>query len=173
MKRAATISECGLYRYDLSRTWDPALPVGLFIGLNPSTADGEKDDPTIRKEIGFGKRWGWGGFVKLNMWPFRSTWPKDVWAAADPVGPLGDGVLRDAVGYPWAAIVAAWGAQKHPRFIAREAQLRLMFEGVQLHSIGAPSFGGHPRHPLYLPYESELQPWPARGIASEALKEQP
>lgn len=76
MIRSAVFSPCGTYRYELRRTWESSLPILVTIGLNPSTADGYGDDPTIRKEIGFASRWGYGGIVKVNMFAFRSTDPR-------------------------------------------------------------------------------------------------
>jgi hypothetical protein len=55
MIRTAVISEDGVYRYVLYREWDVQLPTILFIMLNPSTADGDSDDPTIRRVINFAK----------------------------------------------------------------------------------------------------------------------
>ena len=55
MKKDALLSEDRKYRYLLSRAWDEAKPTVLFIGLNPSTADEETDDPTIRKCINYAK----------------------------------------------------------------------------------------------------------------------
>ena len=49
MRKSAILSDCGAYRYELRRTWDDQLPVLLWIGLNPSTADHLQDDPTNRR----------------------------------------------------------------------------------------------------------------------------
>src|SRR4026208_2484913 len=57
MTRAATISACTRYRYSLRRTWAEGCAIVCFIMLNPSTADADIDDPTIRRCIGFGKSW--------------------------------------------------------------------------------------------------------------------
>jgi hypothetical protein len=71
--KSATISQCGLYRYDLWRRWDSSIPGVAFIGLNPSTADAEKDDPTIRKCVAYAKKWGFGSLCMLNLFAFRAT----------------------------------------------------------------------------------------------------
>lgn len=56
----ATFSKDRLYRYQLWRIWDESKPYMNVIGLNPSTADETKDDPTIRRCLGFAKAWGYG-----------------------------------------------------------------------------------------------------------------
>ena len=45
-------------------------PLILFIGLNPSTADETKNDPTIRRCINFAKDWGYGGVMIANLFAF-------------------------------------------------------------------------------------------------------
>jgi hypothetical protein len=52
------LSDCGTYRYELWRRWAEG-PHVLFVMLNPSTADAVTDDATIRKCIGYAKRWGY------------------------------------------------------------------------------------------------------------------
>jgi hypothetical protein len=83
----AYLSDDRRYRYWLLRIWDDALPVMANIGANPSTADETVNDPTIRKDIGFATRLGFGGLLKLNVGGFRATKPKDWYNAADPFGP--------------------------------------------------------------------------------------
>src|SRR5688572_12557148 len=98
----ARFSECGTYRYVLWRQWNEVNGDVAFVGLNPSTADDEKDDPTIRRCIGFAKRWGYGGVVMLNLFAYRATRPDAMWAArvadADIVGPQNDAHIRLFVG---------------------------------------------------------------------------
>jgi hypothetical protein len=76
MEKGAVISECGTYRYKLWRIWDESLPMVLFIMHNPSTADADLDDPTIRRCINFAKDWGYGGMYVGNVSPYRSTNPE-------------------------------------------------------------------------------------------------
>lgn len=76
MLKGALISDCGRYRWRLWRIWDETKPKVLFIMHNPSTADGEEDDPTIRRCIGFAKSWDYGGLYVGNLLPYRSTDPK-------------------------------------------------------------------------------------------------
>ena len=71
-RKSATLSECGLYRYDLWRTWATG-PHVTFVMCNPSTADAEIDDPTIRRCIGFAQEWGFAGLVVVNLYAYRAT----------------------------------------------------------------------------------------------------
>ena len=84
MKKDAQLSTCRKYRYALWRTWDEAKPQVMIIGLNPSTADETKDDPTITRCINFAKAWGYGGVCMANLFAYRATAPSDVKASIDP-----------------------------------------------------------------------------------------
>lgn len=75
MERAAEFSGCGRYRYSLRRRWADGGPPACWIMLNPSTADAEKDAPTIRRCIGFSKAWGHNALVVVNLFALRSTDP--------------------------------------------------------------------------------------------------
>jgi hypothetical protein len=101
---SADISPCGRYRYTLHRTWGASeRPRGaVFVMLNPSTADAEKSDATVRKCIGFAQRWGLDGISIVNLFAFRSRHPGDLALQADPVGPLNDNAIRDVTGDPMA-----------------------------------------------------------------------
>lgn len=67
MKKGAKFSSKGYHRLVLWRVWKRSKGLVCFIGLNPSTADGIEDDATIRRLIGFTKRWGYGGFYIVNL----------------------------------------------------------------------------------------------------------
>ena len=72
---AAAFSPCGQYRWWLERLWQPAAPRLLFIGLNPSRADGQRNDPTLRRLLGFAQRWGYGSLEVLNLFARVSPSP--------------------------------------------------------------------------------------------------
>ena len=95
MTSGATFSDDGVYRYRLWREWDADLPSCLFIMLNPSTADATQDDPTIRRCIDYARRWGFGRLEVGNLFALRSTDPKALYAADDPVGPDNDDALME------------------------------------------------------------------------------
>lgn len=67
----ARLSSCGQYRWTLRRWWR-AGPHLCFCGLNPSTADHEKNDPTVLRWIHFANAWGFAGFVAVNLYPLRT-----------------------------------------------------------------------------------------------------
>jgi hypothetical protein len=108
MKKGAVISECEKYRYALWRVWRKDKLKVMFVMLNPSTADSNKDDPTIRRCIDFAKSWGYGGIVIGNLFGLRATDPKELLNTDDPKGLHNDYWLRML---PELAdqIICAWG----------------------------------------------------------------
>jgi Uncharacterized protein conserved in bacteria len=104
----AVYSPCEKYRYHLSRSWGGG-PTVVFIGLNPSTATENVNDPTVTRCIGYAKRWGFGGFIMLNAYALRSTDPKGLWTVDDPAGPECDEFLRGGISNA-SRIICCWGA---------------------------------------------------------------
>lgn len=155
--KEALISDCGQYRYALTRRWGEA-PSLRFVMLNPSTADASLDDPTIRRCMGFAKRDGYGGLVVLNLYAYRATNPKALLTCADAVGPGNDDMLRAhlrssvGVGRP---VVAAWGANAR---LDRWDQVLALASGVDWRCLGTTKSGA-PRHPLYLSGDQPLLPF--------------
>lgn len=156
--KSAVISKCGLYRYRLTRNWGPA-PMLPFVMLNPSTADADIDDPTIRRCIGFAKREGAGGIVVSNVYGFRATSPAYMRDAYDPHGPLNESYLQQLAMESLASrmpIVCAWGTHGNPG--AEQALSLFEDEGVRLVCLGKTA-DGHPRHPLYVKGDQPLVPF--------------
>ena len=85
----------GLYRYQLTRTWSQANPLVNFVMLNPSTADATADDPTIRRCLGFARRWGCGAIVVINLYARIATDPRILWHDGNSVGQDNDGWIRE------------------------------------------------------------------------------
>lgn len=52
-------------------------PLMLVVGHNPSTADARKNDPTVLRWLHFALSWGHGGFIAVNLYPFRSSSPTE------------------------------------------------------------------------------------------------
>lgn len=154
--KAAVFSPCGHYRYTLWRRWDDALPYLQVIGLNPSTADLENDDPTIRRVIGFAKSWGFGALCMTNLFAWRDTKPEGMKRAADPVGPENDRWLREAAREA-GCVLAAWG--KHGSFMNRDTTGLYCLRTTALWCLDY-NADGSPAHPLYMPSSSTRKPWP-------------
>ncbi|MCC9181148.1 DUF1643 domain-containing protein [Mycolicibacterium mageritense] len=155
---SAVISECGRYRYELIRRWGDG-PLLEFVMLNPSTADAEKDDPTIRRCIGFGKAWGYGGIVVHNLYAYRATAPDMLANVDDPIGPAN----RDYLGNKIATCtIAAWGA--HPAAVGwwngYPYNITAALKRPQLLCLGV-NANGSPKHPLYVPSSRTPIPWEA------------
>jgi hypothetical protein len=144
LSRHAVISPDGVYRYRLSRVWDGTKLPLPWIMLNPSTADAEIDDPTIRRCMSFARREGAGGIEVLNLFAFRATDPKALRHASDPIGPDNDEWIREVL-FPHSRVVAAWGA--HGDYLGRGfAVMRALRES----GINIVCLGDKPRHPLYI-----------------------
>ncbi len=145
------------YRYVLWREWSAEKRRLVVIGLNPSTADATKNDPTITRCINFAKREGCGGLVMLNLFALRATDPSVMLAAKDPVGPDNDKYLKRHTILKDLIVVAAWGA--HGGHRGRDVAVASELLGhVALQSFGVTK-EGHPRHPLYLRADTPLSPF--------------
>lgn len=152
-KKGAILSECEDYRYRLWRIWDESKPKVMFIMLNPSTADADTDDPTIRRCIGFAKYWGFGGLYVGNIFAYRSTQPKGLFNPFDPVGKENVSHLL-MMSQECEIAVCAWGNSPIVRKM-RADHKPLENVKIPLHYIEL-SKDGTPKHPLYL--KSELKP---------------
>lgn len=143
----AVISECGRYRYELTRRWDDG-PLLEFDMLNPSTAGAADNDPTIRRCIGFAKRWGYGALLVRNLYPLRATNPQallNFWTAD------WESAKRKNLDYLNNDIadctIAAWGAHAAAlEWFASGRRIRRR----NLYCLGT-NANGSPKHPLYVP----------------------
>jgi len=150
---AALFSSCGIYRYWLTRSWDGSRPRVAFIGLNPSTADAENNDPTVLRCLRRAIRLGFGSMTMLNLFAIRATDPKVMLAAGDPVGDGNDAAIA-AECKRCSMVIAAWGVDGAHRGRDKAVVEMLRRNGVTLHCLRVTA-GGFPSHPLYLPYDLE------------------
>lgn len=127
-----------------------------FLMLNPSTADHQLDDPTIRRCTGFARTLGCDRYAVGNLYALRTTNPDNLWAHPDPVGAENDQHLqRLAAEFP--DIVCAWGVSA-ALWRVQQVQALLLDAGATLWCLGTTK-DGWPRHPLYLPADQPLVPW--------------
>lgn len=156
LERSAVISDCGRYRYRLWRKWahSDRMPV-LWIMLNPSTADGTEDDPTIRRCREFSKAWGYGSMWIGNLYAYRSTDPSvlKTLGAEDARGPANDQHLYE-MSCESAIIVCGWG-NPGGEYMRTRLPLTVLSPGG-IWCLGKTKHRA-PRHPLYLPSASKLE----------------
>ena len=153
MEKKAIISKDKIYRYKLSRTWDSTKPTILFIGLNPSIANENVDDPTITRCINFAKDWGYGTLLMANLFAFRSTYPKDIYLIDDPIGKDNDHYILECVKQS-DLIIACWG--NNGTYMNRE---KVITELVPNLYCLQKNKNGTPHHPLRLPRNIDPVPF--------------
>lgn len=179
---SAEISEDGLYRYALRRVWlRPPKCIGgavMFIGHNPSTADAQVNDPTIRRMMEFAARWGYGRMSVVNLLPIRTSnpvsahewynakWPIDDWfkgqGAAGALLKNAQAIITEAEDA--AKVVACWGAiAKDIVNLSDDIRTFMAKIGQPLH-IFRLTQDSHPAHPLSrgknrIPDNVQLQIW--------------
>jgi hypothetical protein len=148
MKKGAVIDKAGLYRYSLWRDWDMEKPKLVFIMLNPSKADANIDDPTLRRCINFANSWDFGSLIVVNLFAYRSASPLDLRQVDDPIGSQNDRYLKKAIKSA-DRVVVAWG--NNGKLMQRD---RLVLELLSKHNVQPHCLGitksGYPRHPLYV-----------------------
>lgn len=159
MTGGASFSDCGRYRHALQRWWGKKNgPYVLWIGMNPSTAEADVDDPTIRRELVHSQKLPVAGYVKVNVCDFRATKPEAL--RAPGVVPCSSVNVSTIIMLARAAhtVVAAWGSMHVSlQIYVREVERNLKNEGVILHCLGTTKSGNAPRHPLYVSYDTPLQ----------------
>ena len=151
----AIFDTTGTYRYTLWRRWSLESPQITFIMLNPSTADEARDDPTIRRCIGFAKTWGYGALEVVNLFAYRAAFPTALRSVENPIGIENDRYLLQAA-ERCAALVLAWGTLGS--LLDRDREVFKLLAGGKartLYCLGV-TRDGYPRHPLYVKNQVSL-----------------
>jgi hypothetical protein len=147
----------------LSRKVADSGPVGLIIGLNPSTAGAtlESNDHTIKKETEFSRRWGWGGFWKGNLFTAIETYSQNLknMTFRQACGEHGSDVLEAMLPHAHE-IVVCWGAAVPQHMSHRISSVCTRIRMLKQPGARVLCFGttknGHPVHPLYLSYDTPM-----------------
>ncbi|MCK5560130.1 MAG: DUF1643 domain-containing protein, partial [Thermoplasmata archaeon] len=128
----------------------------VFVMLNPSTADADEDDPTIRRCIGFARGWHCGGIQVINLFAYRATNPDELLKVDDPAGPDNLQHIFSTV-QDHQFVVCAWGTRGV--LVGQDEKVKRCMErardGIHLMSLGLTK-DGHPKHPLYLSKDTPL-----------------
>ncbi|WP_425039830.1 DUF1643 domain-containing protein [Primorskyibacter sp. S187A] len=150
----AVFSDCGTYRYALSRRWSdrPAL---AFVMLNPSKANEKANDPTIARCQKRAQLLNFGGIEIVNLFAFCATDPADLARAEAPEGPENAHFVRRAAERA-GMVLAAWGV--HGAHLGQDAKALSWLSQYSLHVLGL-TRQGLPRHPLYVSYAARPMPW--------------
>lgn len=156
MTFTTVISEDQVFRYSLTRELDGIGGACLFIMLNPSTADAELDDPTIRRCMGFASRWGYKDLWVANLWAYRTPDPHQL-SRRGAAGPENDGYISEMARCA-DLVVCAWGT--YGALARRGEYIKELLEvhHVRPHHLGLTKHG-FPKHPLYLKANTEPQEW--------------
>ena len=137
----------GNYRYLLWREWDGESKTVSFIMLNPSRADAQVNDPTIRRCISFAKAWGYGRLEVVNLFAYRTSQPALLKQAIEPIGKDNNHYILESVRRS-DRVILAWG--NHGLWREQDlCILELLKTCERLYSLGTTKLGC-PRHPLYL-----------------------
>lgn len=152
----ALFSPCRKYRYRLWRTWGESAPA-VFVMLNPSTADETDNDPTVERCERRARAMGFGGLRVANIFALRSTAPAALYAIDDPIGKDNDAAIIESVSGS-GLVVCAWGT--HGNLLGRGEKVLEMIRGSGIvpHYLKLNN-DGTPKHPLYVGYDVEPQPW--------------
>lgn len=161
----ASFSDDGVYRWWLYRKLRPWAtgPNVLWVLLNPSIANKEKNDPTSTRLIGFSEGFGFARYDLVNLWALVSTKPKLLKTHPDPVGSENDKIIGELAAKADTVIVA-WG-QSLPK--GGEARAKQVLEILKQHQPNVWCLGttksGQPNHPLYLRADTKLEVynWPS------------
>lgn len=159
MERGAVFSRDRKYRYRLWRIWDASLPSVLFVMLNPSHADERRDDPTLRRVMGFAREWGYGGVYVGNLFTLVSPYPSDLLKASRPRGRKNEEHLSTMLGQT-ELLVCAWGNATILNALPNWKS-SVVCRNAPACCLGL-NRNGTPRHPLYL--RSGQRPQPFRPL---------
>ncbi|MDH3353410.1 MAG: DUF1643 domain-containing protein [Nanoarchaeota archaeon] len=137
----ANLSECGNYRYWLSRIWDKTKPIGAFVCLNPSKATSVMCDTTLCNCNNLAAQWGWGGFYIVNLFAYMATDPNDMNSQENPIGELNNQAIKHICDQV-SMTVLAWGNG----YNSRSQEVINLLEGKKLYCIAKNKGGGflHP-----------------------------
>jgi len=143
----------GRYRYSLRREWSTHHPRITFVLLNPSTADEQKNDPTVRRCMGFARAWKFGSMEVVNLFAYRATDYRELFKASEPIGAENNRFILQAIERS-STVVLGWGTRG--TLLNRDRQVMSLLQGRNdLYCFGITK-DGQPRHPLYVKGNTDL-----------------
>jgi len=136
----------------------------VCFGINPSTAVPDVLDRTVARVSRFAAANGFDSWTMLNVYPQIATDPKDLDRVHEPaLKAENERQIASVIDGRPLTLLAAWGVlvgsrSYLPGLLADILKLTTAV-GCEWVSLGEPTKGGHPRHPLYLPASTRLQPF--------------
>jgi hypothetical protein len=129
----------------------------LWIGMNPSTADAQVNDPTIGREWTFTRHWGFNGYVKCNISDYRSTSPKNLLALSpSEIQSAGNAQTILSIARSAETVIVCHGKLNAALAPLGEVLCQLLLaESIKLWCLGQ-NADGSPKHPLYVKGETNL-----------------
>lgn len=146
----AIFSECGNYRYLLTRFFTSG-PIAMCIGLNPSKANSDHDDPTIIHLKNILRALGFGSLYMTNLFGLISPNPEDLRMNPRPIGKTNDIWLKHAAEKA-DTIIFCWG--NFPMAEYRARKIAPMFPQAKCFGKNK---NGTPMHPLALMYNGTVK----------------
>ena len=137
----------------------------IVIGVNPSTAEPNNLDPTLKSVERIAKANGFDSFIMFNLYPQRATNPDDMDVICnEDFLKMNVAAFEKCIkGISNPVIWCAWGNLIEKRDYLRECMKKLVEVGNRFGVIwmcaGPISKKGHPHHPLYLKSEEKLHPF--------------
>ena len=153
IKKSAIFSPCKAYRYSLTRAWNLSQKSILFIGLNPSTADENHNDPTLRRCMYYAFKWGFGGLVMVNLFAYRATLPTELKKSKFPLGKENNQFIINAQKEA-GMVLAAWG--NDGGLLNRDKEVLKIITNPMCLKINKT---GQPAHPLYQKKSATPKPY--------------
>lgn len=174
MERTAILSKCGKFRYRLGRRWAGG-PTVVYVMLNPSTADHQQDDATIRRCISFAQAEGFGALEVVNLFAYRTPHPAALKYAGFPVGADNDRHIVEAC-QAAERVCLAWGAHEDAQPRVQVVMPLIRLTNLEPYCL-AITRSGFPAHPVRLPKTSRMQPFTLEAIQAamtgESLRVEP
>lgn len=151
------------YRYILGTRGERPL---ITIGINPSTAEPDNLDNTLKSVERIALYNGYDSFIMFNVYAQRATRPDDMEKQCNLFLHRENMKAFEYIlmhGGESPAIWAAWGSiierrDYLPGCVADMVDIGDRY-GARWFSAGAKSKKGHPHHPLYLKKDSKLDPF--------------
>ena len=160
------------YRYLLGTRGEKPL---VCIGINPSTAEPDRLDPTLQSVERVAKNNGYDSFLMFNVYAQRATRPNDMERVCNEALHRAN---MEAFDYILSlseqpAVWAAWGNIIEQRAYLKDCLADMIAigeqHGARWYTAGRRSVKGHPHHPLYLKATSPLDAFDICAYCAECL----